>query len=138
MKTITFIAGITMSLIFMTVSTVKAQAYLGKSYTPTEKIDVFLEIEDIAKPYEVMGKSTVAQGFKSLAKTQEKIVKLGQTKGADAVVMKLIEEVTGSQQNDFGTIKNGKKTTSTVIGSTSTTNIKVKKVEAIFIKYKEN
>jgi len=137
MKTITFIMGITMSLILATVSTVKAQAYLGKAYTPTEKVDVFLEMEDIEKPYEIMGKSTVAQGFKSLAKTQEKIVKLGKTKGADAVVMKLVEEVTGSQQNDFTTIKNGKKNTGTVIGSSNTNNIKVKKVEAVFIKYKD-
>ncbi|WP_300670497.1 hypothetical protein [Soonwooa sp.] len=137
MKQKTFIAALAMSLFLATANKANAQAYLGKSYTPTEKVDMYLNSEDVKKPYEVMGTSSVNQGFKSLEKTQKKVIELGKTKGADGVIMKLTEEVTGTQQSDFGNVNAGKKNNSTFSGSSSTTNIKVKKIEATYIKYKD-
>ncbi|MGH1517965.1 hypothetical protein [Chryseobacterium sp. JK1] len=141
MKTINFIKGIAMPLFILSVSVwvskVKGQAYLGKSYTPTEKVDMYLEAENIKRPYEVMGKSSVNQGFKSLQKTQDQVIKLGKSKGADGVIVKLVEEVTGSQKNDFGSLNNGNKSSNTFSASSSTMDVKVKKIEAVFIKYKD-
>ncbi|SHE48070.1 hypothetical protein [Pedobacter caeni] len=112
-----------------------ATPYFGKTFTPTQNVDMYLDAADVKKTYEVMGTSDVDQGFSSLNALQQKVIELGKTKGADGVIMKLTEEVTGSTKNDFGTTDKGKQN-NTYSSSSITTNTKVKKVQATFIKYK--
>jgi hypothetical protein len=131
-KLSSFKSGVVLMLSFLTACS--GPAYLGKTYTPTQNVDIYLDAADVKKPYEIMGTSEVGQGLSSLNAVQEKVINLGKGKGADGVIMKLTEEVTGSQKNDYGSIQNGKKN-NTYTGGSVTNNIKVKKVQATFIKY---
>lgn len=97
------------AMIALTATSCSAPSYFGKSYAPTQHVDVFFDINDIKKEYEVMGTTDIGKGFGSIEAAQQKVITLGQSKGADAVVMKLTEEVTGSSKSDFGNLQNGKK-----------------------------
>jgi len=125
------LAGIIFLLMVTSCST---PSYFGKSYAPTQNVDVYLDECDIKKEYEVMGTSDIKQGFSSLDKLQTKVIELGKAKGADGIIMKLTEEDAGAITNNFGNVKKGKKN-DTYTGGTVTTNTKVKKVQATFIKY---
>lgn len=133
LKSIRFI-GILSVLLSTACST---PAYFGKSYTPTQNVDVYFDQSDVKKEYEVMGTSDIKQGFNSLDALQKKVIEQGKAKGADGIIMKLTEEAAGSVTNDFGNVKNGKKN-NTYSGGSVTTNTKVKKVTATFIKYKSH
>jgi len=62
------------------------------------------------------------------------IIEMGKTKGADGVIMTLTEEVAAIQQSGVGTVN--KKTKNRISTSSSTTvDIKKKKITATFIKY---
>jgi len=114
-----------------------SQKYFGKSYTPTQVIDEFYDIADVTKGYTVMGKTELGKGFRSLEKTQQKIIELARKKGADAVIFTMEEEVFGTSTSSGGNIsqkKDGKK--ATVASSSTTTDLKEKTVKATFIKYK--
>lgn len=110
-------------------------SYFGKTYSPTQSVDVYFDAADVKREHEVMGTTDIGQGFNSLNAVQQKVIELGKAQGADGVVMKLTEEVTGSSKSDFGNMKNGSKN-STYTGGSVTNNIKTKKVLATFIKYK--
>lgn len=112
-----------------------APKYFGKTYAPTTQVDVFLDAADVKKGYTVMGTADVGQGFSSMDAMQQKVINLGKQRGADGVIMKLTEEVTGSSKSDFGNVSTGKKNNNTYSGSSITNNTKVTKVQATFIKY---
>ncbi|MBL1220661.1 hypothetical protein JET18_07415 [Chryseobacterium sp. L7] len=122
-------------ILALSAATSCAPSYFGKTYAPTQNVDVYFDAADVKRQHEVMGTTDVGQGFNSLNAVQQKVIELGKAQGADGVVMKLTEEVTGSQKSDFGNMKNGSKN-STYTGGSITTNMKTKKVQATFIKYK--
>jgi len=131
-----FILALMAGILFLLLGTsCSTPSYFGKSFAPTQHVDVFLDEGDIEKRYEVMGTSEIKQGFSSLDKLQQKVIELGKAKGADGVIMKLREEETGAITNNFGNVKKGKKN-DTYTGGNVTTNTKVKKVQATFIKYR--
>lgn len=113
-----------------------APSYFGKTYAPTQNVDVYLDAADVRKPYTVMGTSDIGQGFSSMDAVQNKVIELGKSKGADGVIMKLTEETTGSSTSNYGTVGNDQnKKKNTYNGGSVTNNIKVKKVQATFVKY---
>lgn len=122
-------------ILALSAATSCAPSYFGKTYAPTQNVDVYFDAADVKRQHEVMGTTDVGQGFNSLNAVQQKVIELGKAQGADGVIMKLTEEVTGSQKSDFGNMKNGSKN-STYTGGSITTNMKTKKVQATFIKYK--
>jgi hypothetical protein len=64
-------------------------SYLGSSFTPTEKIDVYVDAAAIKKPYTVVGKGYLEFGplVKSTVEVmQKKAVEKAKAKGADAVL----------------------------------------------------
>ncbi|PIF46249.1 hypothetical protein CLU96_3273 [Chryseobacterium sp. 52] len=122
-------------ILVLSAATSCAPSYFGKTYSPTQNVDVYFDAADVKREHEVMGTTDVGQGFNSLNAVQQKVIELGKAQGADGVIMKLTEEVTGSQKSDFGNVKNGSKN-NTYSGSSITTNTKIKKVLATFIKYK--
>lgn len=115
-------------------SACSSPSYLGKSYAPTQNVDVYLNAADIKKLHTTMGTSSYDQNFNSLDAMQQKLIEMGKAKGADGVIMDLTEEVAVTQQSGTGTI-NTKKKNNTVSTSSTTTNIKKKKITATFIKY---
>lgn len=116
-------------------NTIAAQKYFGKSYPATQNIDEYYETTDVKKPYTVMGKADMDQGFRSLEKCQLKMIELAKKKGADGIIFYVDEEVYGTTNSGSSTEydkKKGKKT-ETITGSS--VELKQKKVRAVFIKY---
>jgi hypothetical protein len=65
--------------------------YLGNTFTPTDKVDVYVDASAIKRPYTIVGKGYpdyVGYGgvFGSTDKLQEKVVQVARKKGADAVL----------------------------------------------------
>ncbi|ASK29632.1 hypothetical protein CEY12_05720 [Chryseobacterium sp. T16E-39] len=122
-------------ILALSVATSCAPSYFGKSYAPTQNVDVYFAEGDVKREHETMGTTEIDQGFSSIDAMQQKAIELGKSRGADGVIMKLTQEVTGSSKSDFGSVKNGSKN-NTYSGGSITTNMKVKKIQATFIKYK--
>ena len=63
--------------------------YIGSSYTPTEKIDVFVDEAAIPKNYTIVGKGYVRNRTWSTPKNiQTKAIAKAKQKGTDAVLIK--------------------------------------------------
>lgn len=62
---------------------------MEKNYNPTEKVDVYLDTNDIKKNYEVIGKVDGISGIlgSSYEDIQNKIIQTARQKGADAVIL---------------------------------------------------
>jgi len=74
--------------------------YIGESYSPTQRIKVFYEEEQIPDSYEIMGKAVASAGNDKQGRYA--LIKRAQKEGADAV---LIENMFNSyyQNSDNGT-----------------------------------
>lgn len=63
--------------------------YLGSSYTPTKKVDVFVDASAIKRSFTVIGKSSVEM-FRSTAanfeRMQERAIEKAKEKGANAIL----------------------------------------------------
>lgn len=112
-----------------------AQKYFGKSYPATQKVDEYYDTADVKKAHTVMGKTELAQSFRSMEKCQQKIIELAKKKGADGVIFSIEEEVYGTSNSNFGSANDKKKNKTTVSSSGSTVDLKEKKIKAIFVKY---
>jgi hypothetical protein len=117
-------------------NTTYAQKYFGKTFTPTQNVDEYYDIADVSKEHTIMGKTELDKGFRSLEKTQAKIIELAKKKGADGVIFTMEEEVFGTSTSSGGSINKKKETKTTVASNSTTTNLKEKKIRATFIKYK--
>ncbi|MCC8407801.1 DUF1471 domain-containing protein [Mucilaginibacter sp. UR6-1] len=110
-------------------------SYFGKTYSPTQNVDVYLDKADVKKPFTTMGTTKVGKGFSSLESAQQKVIELGKAKGADGVIMSLTEEVISTQQTGTGVVTQNKKKNVTGTSSSTTMDVKSKKITATFIKY---
>ena len=122
------------SIMFIAFASACTPSYLGKTYAPTEHVDVYLDPADVRKEYIIMGSSSIDKGFRSIDAVQQKAIDLGKEKGADGVILKLMEEVVATSQNASGTVKK-KKEKDTFTSSSTTTDIKSEKLLVTFIKY---
>lgn len=113
----------------------QAQKYFGKSYPSTQHVDEYYESSDVKKVYTVMGKTELNKGFRSLEKTQQKIIALAKEKGADGIIFSMEEEVYGTTNSTSGTSYDKKNNKTTATSSSSTVDLKEKKIKATFIKY---
>jgi hypothetical protein len=120
---------------FLFLKTSYAQNYFGKSYPSTQNVDAYFDNGDVKKSHTIMGKTELQQGFRSLEKSQEKIIKLAKEKGADGVIFSIEEEVYGSSNSGSGSISNKKKNKTTVSSTSNTVDLKQKIIKATFIKY---
>ncbi|MDT3401318.1 hypothetical protein [Mucilaginibacter terrae] len=109
--------------------------YFGKTYAPTSNVDVYLAKEDVKKNFTTMGTTDIGKGFGSLETAQQKVIELGKAKGADGVIMVLTEEVVSTSQTGTGVVTRSKKKNVIGTSSSSTMDIKQKKIMATFIKY---
>jgi hypothetical protein len=110
-------------------------SYFGKTYSPTQNVDVYLANADVKKNYTTMGSTKIGKGFGSLEAAQQKVIELGRAKGADGVIMELSEEVVSTQQTGTGVVSKTKKDNVIGTSNSSTMDIKTKKITATFIKY---
>ena len=107
--------------------------YMGKTYPPTDHVDIFFSFDDIEGDYEVMGEIRAeAAEFLSMEKIQNKLMEEAMAKGGDAIVIedwdKVIVSSSTTTQGEAEENKYKETTTSTV------TTEKV--VTAKLIKYK--
>jgi len=112
--------------------------YVGRSYAPTSKVDLFFDQRDVRVDYEVMGQViATANDFVSAEKLQSKIMKKAGEKGADAVVISGMDRYKSgsntSYEEETKDTKKGSKTT----GSSSTSDQNEKEIRAVFLKYKD-
>jgi hypothetical protein len=122
--------------IFLTaLFTACAPKYFGKTYAPTQNVDVYLDRADVKKGFTTMGTTSVGKGFSSLESAQQKVIELGKAKGADGVIMTLTEEVISTSQSGTTVVNRSKKKNVIGTSASSTTDVKEKKITATFIKY---
>ncbi|GAA4312657.1 hypothetical protein GCM10023149_08100 [Mucilaginibacter gynuensis] len=134
MKKATTISLITF-LVMGLLAACSTPSYFGKTYSPTQNVDVYLDKADVKKTYTTMGSTKIAKGFSSLESAQQKVIELGKAKGADGVIMNLTEEVVSTQQTGTGVVTQTKKKNVIGTSSSSTMDVKSKKITATFIKY---
>lgn len=113
-----------------------AQKYFGKTYAQTQTVDEFYDIADITKGYTVMGKTELDKGFRSLEKTQAKIIELAKKKGADGVIFTMEEEVYATSSSGSNSESKKKENKTTGFSNNTTSQLKETKIRATFIKYK--
>lgn len=112
--------------------------YFGKTYPPTQRVDVFFSPHDVRRDYEVMGQIRAeADEFVSLQAMQQQLMNEAMQKGADAI---LIEHV-GKTQTGITTVEQKTKekkksgnSSSTMISSTQIETNRV--VIAKLLKYR--
>ena len=107
--------------------------YMGKTYPPTDHVDIFFSFDDIGRDYEVMGEIRAeAAEFLSMDKIQEALMEKAMEKGGDAIVIedwdKVVVSASTTTQGEADENKYRETTTSTV------TEEKV--VKAKVVKYK--
>jgi len=112
--------------------------YIGKSYTATDKIDVYVSEQAIRQPYEYMGKGYLEyrSGFVGTNKIQKLAEELGRKKGADAVLITdylspALGGTTITTTNKTDSVANGVLHTGTTVISPSVQN----NFNIVFIKY---
>jgi hypothetical protein len=112
--------------------------YVGKSYPPTAKVEIFFAEEDVIEPYEIMGRVVAtADEIVSAEKMQDQIMEKAQKKGADAVVITGLERYkSGETTNYTETTKEKRRGVTTTSGGSSTESNSKKEVTALFLKYK--
>jgi hypothetical protein len=80
--------------------------YFGKTYPPTQRVDVFFSAHDVRRDYEIMGQIRAeADEFVSLQAMQQQLMNEAMQKGADAI---LIEHV-GKTQTGLTTVEHNTK-----------------------------
>ena len=85
MKKIYFLSFISITLLSCTTQI----RYIGQSFDPTNKIEVFVTEQSIKRPFEYMGKGYLG-GFTykvNPSRIQKKAEQMGREKGADAVLI---------------------------------------------------
>lgn len=118
--------------------------YIGRTYQPTEEVDLYFNPTDIKHEYETMGRVEGIAGmlYTDYSDIQEEIIKVARRKGADGVLIYNMGKRTLSQNTNSATrvgtgstdIFGGKQTMVTT--SSSTNALTQNTLQADFIKYK--
>jgi hypothetical protein len=108
--------------------------YIGKNYSPTQNIDVFLDTNDVKKNYEVIGKVDGISGIlgSSYQEIQDKVVQTAKEKGADAVILYNMEQRVIGSTSSSNTVEHRQWMRNT---TTESTNVTEDVLHADFIKY---
>ena len=112
--------------------------YVGKTYSPTQNIDVVYSEHDLREGYTVIGQ-LIATGDQmvSASKLQDKIVEKAKQVGADAVIIEGMDRVvTGSSTNYTESRNDHDHDHDHRSGTAVTTTQESKRIRARFIKYK--
>ncbi len=85
--------------------------YVGKSYDPTDQVEVYYSEQDISREYTVMGHAVGGgQLLVSTGKIQNKLIEKAKSKGADAVLITGIGREIGEESEGFDAEKQVKAT----------------------------
>jgi hypothetical protein len=97
--------------------------YLGKTYPPTQHVDVFFSSQDVKHPYEVMGEMRAeADDIVSYESMQQKLVQEAMQKGAAAILIEKLDTTAigyTTVENKTGERHRRSESSSTAISTTS-------------------
>jgi len=111
--------------------------YVGQTYPPTSRVDVFFAESEVPQEYKVMGKVVAtANDLVSAEKLQAKIVRKAREKGADAVVLTGLDRYKSGENTDYHETTEAKGRRTTTHGHSSTSSEEKKEIQALFIKYR--
>jgi hypothetical protein len=113
--------------------------YYGRSYQPTQNVDIFFRESDVKEANEIMGKVTLEMSAKkSSDKVQSKLMKRAMDKGADAIIFDDISLTnTGSTTGGAAAGGGGRRGFLGIFGS-KTKYSKGQQVKGTLLKYKKN
>ena len=113
--------------------------YYGRTYQPTQTVEIFFRESDITEPNEVMGKVTYEVTAKrSSDKVQQKIVRRVKEKGADAILFDEIS-LTNTGTTQGGAVAGaGRRRGFLGIFGSKTKYTKGQLIKATLVKYKKN
>jgi hypothetical protein len=113
--------------------------YLGKTYPPTQHVDVFYSPHDVTRAYEVMGEIR-AEGddIVSYASMQQKLVQEAMQKGADAILIEKLDMTeTGSTTVENKIRDQHRRRTSSSTAVSTTSIEKDRLITAKLLKYRQ-
>jgi hypothetical protein len=111
--------------------------YIGESYPPTSRIDIFFAEEDIERSYKVMGHAdATAPEYVNVEKMMEKIKEKAMEKGADAVVVLGLDRNVVSESTEWSSETKVEENKTTESGRQTTSTSKENEIRVLFIKYR--
>ena len=113
--------------------------YIGQSYPPTTRVDLYFSEDDVREDYQVMG-HVVAQAPEGISteNLQKQLEAKAREKGADGIVIHGFDRIQTGETTIHSEEKNrGKKAQSTT-AITTTSAEEERQIKAIFIKYERN
>ena len=113
--------------------------YLGKTYAPTQHVDVFFSPQDVKRAYEVMGEIR-AEGddIVSYESMQQKLVQEAMQKGADALLIEKLDMTeTGYTTVENKTREQHQRRTSSSTAVSTTSIEKDRLITAKLLKYRQ-
>lgn len=124
---------------FLAISCGNKIIYYGRTYPPTEKVEIFFREGDITEPNEIMGKATYeVTAKKSSDKVQKNIIDKMKEKGADAIVFDDISLTTIGSTSGSAAAGAGRRRGFLGIFGTRTKYSKGQMIKATLVKYKKN
>lgn len=113
--------------------------YYGRTYQPTQTVDIFFRESDITEVNEIMGKVTYEVTAKrSSDKVQEKIVNRIKAKGADAILFDEIALTNTGSSTGGAAAGAGRRRGFLGIFGSKTKYSKGQMIKATLIKYRKN
>jgi hypothetical protein len=112
--------------------------YLGNSFTPTQRVDVYIDVAAIRKPYTVMGKSSYQNRTPfhvSLDTIQKMAVEKAKEKGADAILFQDYIVQNGTSIETITRTDSIGVMTPEKVRTTTATPIEIEKLDILFLKY---
>lgn len=110
--------------------------YVGKTYAPTQNVDVVYSEHDLHREYTVIGQ-LVATGDElvSASKLQDKIVERARQVGADAVIIEGMDHVVTGSTTNYTESRKDKDRDHRTNGTAVTTTQQSKRIRARFVRY---
>ncbi len=128
-----------LALLFAATSCGNRIIYYGRTYTPTQQVEIFFREVDLTEPNEIMGKVVYeVSARKRSEKVQNKLMNEGKRKGADAIIFDDISLTnTGSKTGGAAAGAAGSRGFLGIFGS-RTRYEKGQQVKGTLVKYKKN
>jgi len=127
--------------IIISLSSCATTDYVGKTYAPTNNVDLYFDGNEVEVEYEVMGTArTEGMEGMSFNSIQNQLMKDAMKKGADGIIIDGLDEISrGSTSTTSSTVENKRvwnKNKTRYVSSTHTSEELHKIITAKLIKYK--
>ena len=113
--------------------------YYGRSYSPTQQVEIFFREGDVVEPNQIMGKVVYEVSAKRRSeKVQNKLMEEGKRKGADAIIFDNIELTRAGSKTGGAAAGAGIRRIFFGLFGSKTKYAKGQQVKGTLLKYKKN